>query len=100
MSKIRKYNEFINNDDILIHQLIEKVENTNSSDPISIADSDLYKQIISIGDNVIPYLIERNQYIWNIALKKITGVEPDIKLQKSSEIIEFWKNWGLENGYR
>lgn len=63
MSKIRKYNEFVNNNDILIHKLIEEVEHTNSSDPISISNTDSYKQIISLGDEVIPYLIERNQYI-------------------------------------
>ena len=43
MSKIRKYNEFINNNnDILIKQLIEKVEHTNNSDPVSISDGDSY----------------------------------------------------------
>jgi hypothetical protein len=30
-----------------------------------------------MGDQIIPYIIERENYIWNLGLEKITGVEPE-----------------------
>ena len=40
-------------------------------------------------DQIIPYIIERENYIWDIGLKKITGV--DTEGNNSKEIIYFWK---------
>jgi hypothetical protein len=96
MKHIRKINEFINESEI--YSLIEKAEDTSSSDPVYIANRDPYKKIIKIGKQIIPYLVERNSYIWNIALKEITGIVP--KGEKSSEIVDFWNKWALENGYK
>jgi hypothetical protein len=51
-----------------------------------------------MGDRIIPFLIEDGSYIWNIALKELTNVEP--VGEKSSEVLEFWKKWAIENGYK
>ena len=99
MGRIEKYNEFINNDESMIISLIEEAEKTNSSDPEVIANRESYKKVVSLGEKVIPYLIERNQYIWNIALKSLTGHSPNESLQKSSDITKYWQNWAKENGY-
>jgi hypothetical protein len=94
--KIEKFNEFINEGEIF--SLIERAENTPSSNPEQISNREPYKRILEMGKKVIPYLLERESYIWNIGLKKLTGVEPEGN--KSSEIIEFWNKWGVENGYK
>lgn len=96
MKHIRKINEFINESEI--YSLIEKAESTPSSDPVAISKREPYKKIVEMGNVVIPYLIERDSYIWNIALKNLTGIIPDGN--KSSEIVNFWKKWGFENGYK
>ena len=64
----------------------------------AIANRDSYKEVLNMGEKAIPYLINRNSYIWNIGLKKLTGIEP--VGENSSEIVEFWNKWGLENGYK
>jgi hypothetical protein len=99
MDNIEKYNEFINSDEFLIKELISSVENTNISDPEKIANTTSYKKVVSLGKKVIPFLIERKKYIWNIALKQLTGSEPTNNLSKSSEITTYWLNWAKENGY-
>jgi hypothetical protein len=94
--KIKKINEFINDSEI--YSLIEEAERNPFSDPEYISNMDSYKKVLKLGGRAIPYLLERNSYIWNIALKKLTGVEPIGN--KSSEILEFWKKWGVDNGYK
>jgi hypothetical protein len=96
MKHIKKINEFVNESNI--YTLIEKAERTPFSDPEHISNSESYKQVLELGEKVIPFLIERGSYIWNIGLKKLTGVVPDG--EKSSEIVEFWNKWALENGYK
>lgn len=86
-------------ENILIIKLIEEVENTNSSNPEFISNTKQYKKVVNLGEKVIPYLIEREKYIWNIALEELTGNSPDRSLTKSSEISEYWKKWGKLNGY-
>lgn len=90
MRHIRKINEFVN--ESLIYSLIDKAESTSSSDPEYIANREPYTKLIELGEQIIPYLVERS-YIWNIGLKKITGVEPDGN--NSSEIMNFWKKWAI-----
>jgi hypothetical protein len=96
MRYIKKINEFVNESNI--YSLIQKAELTPFSDPEYIASREPYQKVLDLGEKVIPFLIERNSYIWNIGLKKLTGVEPIG--QKSSEIVEFWNKWGLENEYK
>jgi hypothetical protein len=93
--KIEKFNEFVSSE---IYALIEKAENTPLSDPIAISQRDSYKKLVSMGDKVLPYILERKSYLWNIALKQLTGVEPTG--DKSSEIMDFWEKWSIENGYK
>ena len=93
--KIENFNEFVNSE---IYNLIEKTENTPLSDSIAISQRDSYKKLVDMGDKVLPYILERKSCIWNIALKKITGVEP-VGLN-SSEIMDFWEKWSIENGYK
>lgn len=94
MKHIKKINEFVN--ESVIYSLIEKAESTPSSDPEYISNRESYTKLIEIGEQVIPYLVERS-YIWNIGLKKITGVEP--VGNNSSDIMNFWKKWSINNGY-
>jgi hypothetical protein len=96
MKHLKKINEFINDSEIYL--LIESAENSPSSDPEHIANRESYRRVFELGEKVIPYLLERESYIWNIGLKKLTGIEPIG--ERSSEIVEFWNKWGLENGYK
>lgn len=92
MKHIKKVNEFISSSKLKgIINLIEEAESTPSGNPEKIASSSEYRAIVNIGEEVVPILIERNKYIWNIALKEITGVNP--VGESSSEIKEFWKKW-------
>ena len=99
MNKINKYNEFLNNEELIIKQMIESGENTPFSDLIAISERQEYKDVISLGKKIIPYLLERNCLIWDIALKQLTGKGLDSLKYKSSERQKYWKNWAKENGY-
>lgn len=96
MKHIKKINEFVN--ESLIYDLIEKAESTSSSDPEFISNRNPYVKLLEMGNQVIPYLIERESYIWNIGLKILTGIEPEGN--NSSEIMNFWKKWSIDNGYK
>lgn len=83
----------------LIIKLIEEAESTPSSDLEYISKRDQYRKVVNLGEKVIPYLLERNSIIWDRALSELalTGLNP---LEYStSERMEFWKNWKIENGY-
>jgi hypothetical protein len=99
MSKINKYNEFINNEDY-IKLLIEKAEFTNKPDLVSISETENYRNIIKMGKKVIPLLLERNSIIWDIALKEITGDGISSLEYSTSERLKYWENWAKENGYK
>lgn len=96
--KIEKFNEFKINKTIDISKvidLIEKIEITNLSDPILISEGNDYKTVVSYGYDILEVLINRNRYIWNIAIKEITNVQPEGKT--SAEINTFWKKWYERN---
>jgi hypothetical protein len=98
--KIEKFNEFVNTEnELIIYKLIEEGENTPSSDLEYISNRDPYREIVNMGSKVIPYLLERNSIIWDIALKEITGDGLSSHDHKTSERKEYWKKWGKENGY-
>lgn len=111
MKKIRKYNEFVDNDEILIIKLIEEAECTNKADLYRISETTSYKKVIEMGEFAIPFLLKRINEgpaaIWNIALSKITGVEYDkwnvdnlnFYHVNGSEVKDFWKNWAEKNGF-
>ena len=103
--KITKYNEFLDNSElskdkeIEIKELIRKGEFTPSSDLEHISNRDPYKKVISFGRQALPYLFESEHLlIWDIALKKITGVEISESLD-SNQRVDFWKKWANKNGY-
>ena len=111
MSKINKYNEFINNEESIIKQLIIEGENTPSSDLEHISQRKSYREVVSLGKKVIPYLLQRmnenNSPIWDKALSKLTGCNHDgykpdeigFYHLNVDELVKFWKKWGIENGY-
>ena len=99
MSKISKFNEFINNDELLIYQLIEDAESVPFSDLEAIANRAQYKKVVDIGERAVPLLLKRNLIIWSKALSEITGITLDTTVYSTSERKEFWKNWATENGF-
>jgi len=99
MTKINKFNEFVNIDELLIKKLIEESENTNLPDLEMISNRISYINIIKLGRKVIPYLLDRDNIIWDRALKEITGDGLDPLLYNTSERMNYWRKWKLENGY-
>lgn len=97
MKHIKKINEFVN--ESLIYNLIEKAESTPSSDLEFISKRQSYRDVVELGEKVIPYLIERNSILWDIALKELTGDGLPSEKYTTSERVEFWINWGNKNGY-
>lgn len=99
MSKINKFNEFVDNDIVIINKLIEESENTNLPDLISISKRDSYRKVISYGKKVIPYLLERNIIIWDIALSELTGEGLSPLEYNTTERLNYWKKWKIDNEY-
>jgi hypothetical protein len=109
MSKINKFNEFVDQHEIIIKKLIEEAESTNKSDLYAIADREPYKKVIEMGEYAIPFLLEKvinGSALWNIGLCCITGVNYDNNVDNlnfyhinSDEVKDFWKKWASENGY-
>jgi hypothetical protein len=63
-----------------------------------------YQEIISLGRDVVPYLLrdlQENERHWFIALRTITGADPIPKAAAGNvpKMIEAWLQWGKENGY-
>ena len=96
---MKKFNEFINNNELLIVNLIEDAENSNLPDLEMISKRESYRNIIKIGDSVIPYLLKRNNIIWDRALYEITGEGLSSLDYSTSERLKYWKKWSTENGY-
>ena len=94
---MKKFNELVNSNVVIIADLMEKAEMTNLPDLESISQREPYKKIVKMGDKAIPFLLKDISIIWDKALTRITGVESIG--HTSDEISEFWKKWGKENGY-
>lgn len=97
MKHIKKINEFINESEI--YSLIEKAESTPSSDLEFISKRKSYREVVDLGEKVIPFLLERNSILWDIALKELTNSGLPTEKYTTSERVEFWKKWAIENGY-
>lgn len=95
---MKKFNEFVNND-FLINNLIEDAENSNLPDLKLISQRESYRNIIKIGNSVIPYLLKRNNIIWDNALSEITGEGLKSLDFDTKERMNYWKNWAIKNGY-
>lgn len=102
MSKISKFNEFLNNDKFIIINLIENMESDlkHLSDSQLVETHEKYQELLQYGD-ITKYLLDRidETNIWYSTLSKITGIDHNKFISKSSERNQFWKNWAKENGY-
>ena len=99
MDDIKIFKEYINDDFSLISKLIEDCENTNLPDLELISNKDSYQKIINLGEKVIPYLLNRNNIIWDRALSTITGKGLDPMKHDSKERVIYWQKWSQKNGY-
>lgn len=90
---MKKFNEFVDNDIIVIKKLIDESENTNLPDLKMISERDSYKKVISYGRKVIAYLLERDSIIWDIALSKITGDGLNSLEYSTSDRLDYWNNY-------
>jgi hypothetical protein len=103
--ELKKYNEFINNELIIIKSFIDDVEIKcgNLSDLDEVAKHPSYKKIIENGKKSIPLLLEKindqTGMFWFNALRKITGEYPDKGKLGLDQMREIWKKWSIENGY-
>jgi hypothetical protein len=97
MKHIRKINEFVGETEIL--SLIEKAESTPSSDLVNISKRKSYRDVVNLGKSIIPYLLERDSILWDIALRELTGDGLESENYSTSERIEYWKSWAIENIY-
>ena len=102
MNGIKMFEEFVDNNDLKIkfNDLKTKWydETKFVSDPNEIYNNQYYQKIISLGESVVPILMEdidSQTGDWFHALKEITGVNP-IKEGNGGyvpKMIEDWKNW-------
>lgn len=101
MSKIIKFNEFLNSE-ILIKELIIELESKyrHHSDLHLIESDNDYERLL-LSKEIIPFLIERIDHtnLWYSALSKLTNVNDLDFISKSSERKDFWKKWAKNNGY-
>jgi len=97
-NKLNKFNEFVSNDMIIL-KMIEEAESTPSSDLEEISKRKSYKNVVSIGEKVIPYLLKRNLIIWDRGLSELTGVGLNSLEHNTSERKEYWEKWAKENGF-
>lgn len=87
----------------LAHQW--RIETCFMSSPSERGKNQNYQQIIDMGEQVIPFLLERLEQgmieDWFFALATITGENPvpHEDLGKFPEMTEHWMNWGREQGY-
>jgi len=98
MKHIKKINEFVNESNI--YTLIEKAERTPFSDLEHISNLNGYREVVDLGESVIPYLLERKSIIWDIALKELTGLGLPSEEYSTTERLEYWNKWASENGYK
>ena len=102
MGKIDKFNEFVNNEELIIKKMIKEGENTPSGNLEEIAERQSYKDVVKLGKKVIPYLLERLEVtgpIWDRALTEITNDGLNPLEYNTTERVEYWKKWSIKNGY-
>jgi hypothetical protein len=102
--KIKEYSaeevreEFFN----LASQWAQDVEDMSST--VEMAKHPAYQKIVSMGQAVIPFLLEdlrQNPIYWLPALRQITKENPVPPEQrgKVKQMAEAWLNWGRQKGY-
>ena len=102
MGKVRKFNEFIDNDKFMVMELIKSMELDlkHQSDSQLVESHEKYQELLQY-DNLTEYLLDRidETNIWYSTLSKLTNVDHNKFIDKSSEKNGFWKKWAKENGY-
>lgn len=91
----RKFNSLVNK---------WKEETQFSSTVLEMSMNSNYQQIIGLGPNVIPLILERlskNNEHWFWALKAITGESPVSEQSKGivTEMAQAWLSWARKKGY-
>ena len=86
----------------LASQWIQSVEGMSST--VEMAKHPTYQKIVSMGEVVIPFLLEdlrQNPLYWLPALRQITQQNPVQPEQrgKIKQMAEAWLNWGKQEGY-
>ena len=86
----------------LASQWIQSVEGMSST--VEMAKHPTYQKIVSMGEVVIPFLLEdlrQNPLYWLPALRQITQQNPVQPEQrgKIKQMAEAWLNWGQQEGY-
>jgi len=86
----------------LASQWTQDVEGMSST--VEMAKHPAYQKIISMGQAVIPFLLEdlrQNPLYWLPALRQITQENPVLPEQrgKIKQMAEAWLNWGRRKGY-
>ncbi|MCK4830266.1 hypothetical protein KA005_81865, partial [bacterium] len=81
-----------------------KEETQFSSTVLEMSMNSNYQQIIGLGPNVIPLILERlskNNEHWFWALKAITGESPVSEQSKGivTEMAQAWLSWARKKGY-
>lgn len=77
-----------------------------SSDPYAKVELNEYKEIIKMGKDVIPFLLEKmktdKKIDWIPALNIITNFNPvkEINMGNIDLMAKDWIKWGNKNGYR
>lgn len=87
----------------LAHQWLQ--ERKPVSSVVKMADHPAYKEIIRMGEQAVPLLLEeleRKPDHWFFALHMITGADPVPKEARGKlpEMARAWIEWGKEKGYR
>lgn len=74
------------------NELADIVDLRNSCDMVKISEMEEYKEIINMGNIVIPLILERFKTRWEIALIKLTGINTK-KTYDMNYRMDFWKNY-------
>lgn len=106
--RIKKFKNFKVNElkiskeiDTKLEKLVSELsyESMISSSPYPIIEDEKFKEIVSIGENAVPLLINMLGkdcgLVASLALSKITNVVPipEKYFGNTDKVIEGWKNW-------
>lgn len=79
-------------------------ETSHLSNPEAKIDNYYFQEIIKMGENVIPFILEELEkslcILWDAALSKLTGL-PVVQYEEDlseSEIVQAWLEWGRKEG--
>ena len=99
--KIKKFNEYVNNDKIIVENLMNDVQRQcgNMSDLERMSQSESYRNLVNYGKKAIPFLLEETSPYWLAALNELTELNLDTTKYNHSKQWQIIKEWSKENGY-